>query len=202
MLVVSKARPIRHHRGLILPKLSDPALQVGSDFFLAFSPNASNPGNAVHTTRNTPKVIGASRAGARSGAVELNQHASTRSSPVSSAMTAEMVKLLANTFRAINIGLVNELAIICDGSASTCGRLSTRQDDTLPNSCVLSRPGTRRPTASDRPPVSVVEIAHDQLHGPVHRTGNDHQSSIGTRRNEGDDALNAARKSVKGEQDF
>jgi len=99
---------------VLLPALQARRLTVGRDFCLAFSPERIDPGNANYTTRTIPKVIGGitprctELAGALYGAVIH------RIVPVSSAKVAEMVKLLENTFRAVNIGLVNEMALVCD----------------------------------------------------------------------------------------
>jgi len=98
---------------ILLPALSHSGLKVGSDFFLAFSPERVDPGNQEHFTFNTPKVIGGvtpkclKRAARMYGAV-IQQIVS-----VSSTAAAEMVKLVENTFRAINIASVNEIAQIC-----------------------------------------------------------------------------------------
>jgi UDP-N-acetyl-D-glucosamine dehydrogenase len=99
---------------VILPRLSASGLEVGRDFFLAFSPERVDPGNRQYTVRNTPKVVGGVTARCTQKAVELYKHAVDTVVPVSSARAAEMVKLLENTFRAVNIGMVNELAVICD----------------------------------------------------------------------------------------
>ncbi len=99
---------------LMLPKLSESGLEVGRDFYLAFSPERVDPGNPHYNTRNTPKVVGGVTPACTERAVELYRHAVDTVVPVSNARVAEMVKLLENTFRAINIGLVNELAIMCD----------------------------------------------------------------------------------------
>jgi UDP-N-acetyl-D-glucosamine dehydrogenase len=99
---------------VVLPKLSEAGLEVGKDFFLAFSPERVDPANKQWTTRNTPKVIGGVTPKCTEKAAELYRHAVDHVVPVNSARAAEMVKLLENTFRSINIGLVNELAIICD----------------------------------------------------------------------------------------
>jgi UDP-N-acetyl-D-glucosamine dehydrogenase len=102
-------------REILLPKLgTEKGLIPGTDFFLAFSPERVDPGRKDWTTLNTPKVIGG-----------ITQHCSDVASawycqalqtvvPVSSAEVAEMAKLLENTFRMINIGLVNEMALMCD----------------------------------------------------------------------------------------
>jgi len=99
---------------LVLPRLSEGGLKVGRDFYLAFSPERVDPGNTRNTTRNTPKVIGGVTPQCTKKAVDLYRRAVDEVIPVSSARVAEMVKLLENTFRAINIGMVNELAIMCD----------------------------------------------------------------------------------------
>ncbi len=99
---------------LVLPKLEESGLRAGKDFFLAFSPERVDPSNAQYTTRNTPKVIGGITDACTERAATLYRVAVDRVVPVSSAGVAEMVKLLENTFRAVNIGLVNELAIMCD----------------------------------------------------------------------------------------
>src|SRR5437667_5770170 len=99
---------------LVLPELESTGLKVGVDFFLAFSPERIDPGNPNFGTRNTPKIVG----GITPTCTELAQAfygaAIEKVVPVSSARVAEMAKLLENTFRAVNIGLVNEIAIICE----------------------------------------------------------------------------------------
>lgn len=99
---------------LMLPELEERGLKVGQDFFLAFSPERVDPGNKLYNTHNTPKVIGGVTPQCTQQAVALYQQAIETVIPVSSTRAAEMVKLLENTFRAINIGLANEVAIICD----------------------------------------------------------------------------------------
>jgi UDP-N-acetyl-D-glucosamine dehydrogenase len=99
---------------VMLPELEATGLKVGTDFFLAFSPERIDPGNPHFGTKNTPKVVG----GLTPDCTELAQAyygaAIEQVVPVSSARVAEMTKLLENTFRAVNIGLVNEIAIICN----------------------------------------------------------------------------------------
>jgi len=102
-------------RELILQRLCDETdLEVGKDFFLAFSPERVDPGREDWTTTNTPKVLG----GITENCLAVTQAWYSQSLetvvPVSSAEVAEMAKLLENTFRMINIGMVNELAIMCD----------------------------------------------------------------------------------------
>ena len=99
---------------LILPRLRVNGAEPGVDFFLAFSPERIDPGNKQWQTRNTPKVIGGVTPACTEAAVALYRHAVDTVVPVSSPAAAEMVKLLENTFRAVNIGLVNEIALICD----------------------------------------------------------------------------------------
>lgn len=99
---------------IILPRLSRDGLQVGRDFFLAFSPERIDPGRTDYTVRTTPKVIGGATPDCLEVAVALYGTVVDRPVPVSGTATAEMVKLLENTFRAVNIGLVNEVALMCD----------------------------------------------------------------------------------------
>jgi UDP-N-acetyl-D-glucosamine dehydrogenase len=99
---------------LILPLLTERGLVAGESFFLAFSPERVDPGNARFHTRNTPKIIGGHTAACTAVAQALYSRAIDTVIPVSSTQTAEMVKLLENTFRSVNIGLVNEVALMCD----------------------------------------------------------------------------------------
>ena len=99
---------------LVLPMLEAPGWKVGEDFFLCFSPERVDPGNAQYQTANIPKVVGGiTPQCTRLGALFYAQ-ALEKVVPVSSTSVAEMVKLLENTFRMINIGLVNEMALMCD----------------------------------------------------------------------------------------
>jgi UDP-N-acetyl-D-glucosamine dehydrogenase len=91
---------------VILPELQQAGLQVGKDFFVAFSPERIDPGNAQFRTQNTPKIIGGVTPNCTQIAKLLYELAIQHVVPVSSARTAEMVKLLENTFRAVNIGVV------------------------------------------------------------------------------------------------
>jgi UDP-N-acetyl-D-glucosamine dehydrogenase len=101
-------------REILLPALESTGLTVGQDFFLAFSPERVDPGNPRYGTRNTPKVVGGITADCQRVAVALYQPAIDTLVPVSTTEAAELVKLLENTFRSVNIGLVNEMAIVCD----------------------------------------------------------------------------------------
>jgi UDP-N-acetyl-D-glucosamine dehydrogenase len=99
---------------VVLPMLANSGLQVGRDFFLCFSPERVDPGNPKFQTRNIPKVVGGvTEDCTRMGTLFYSQ-AMDHVVPVSSTQVAEMVKLLENTFRMINIGLVNEMAIMSD----------------------------------------------------------------------------------------
>ena len=97
---------------VLVPKLTEKGFELGKDVFVAFSPERVDPGNAVFKTRNTPKVIGGATPACLEHATALYGHIIEKVVPVSSTETAEMVKLLENTFRAVNIGLVNEVAIM------------------------------------------------------------------------------------------
>jgi UDP-N-acetyl-D-glucosamine dehydrogenase len=97
---------------LLLPRLSASGLEVGKDFFLCFSPERVDPGNPNFQTNNIPKVVGGITPLCTETGALFYQQALETVVPVSSTRVAEMVKLLENTFRMINIGLVNELAIM------------------------------------------------------------------------------------------
>jgi UDP-N-acetyl-D-glucosamine dehydrogenase len=99
---------------VLLPILSQSGLQVGRDFFLCFSPERVDPGNPKYQTVNIPKVVGGCTAACTEMGRLLYAQALEHVVPVSSTQVAEMVKLLENTFRMINIGLVNEIAMMCD----------------------------------------------------------------------------------------
>lgn len=99
---------------IVLPRFSRDGLEVGRDFFMAFSPERIDPGRTDFTVRTTPKVIGGVTPDCLDVAVALYGTVVNEPVPVSSTATAEMVKLLENTFRAVNIGLVNEVALMCD----------------------------------------------------------------------------------------
>ncbi len=101
-------------REILLPALESTGLTVGVDFFLAFSPERVDPGNPVYGTKNTPKVVGGITADCRRVAMALYHGVIDTLVPVSTTEAAELVKLLENTFRSVNIGLVNEMAIVCD----------------------------------------------------------------------------------------
>ena len=102
-------------REMVLPRLTGSSnLEVGKDIFIAFSPERVDPGRTDWTTKNTPKVVGGITPTCSDVAAIWYRQALDTVVPVSSTEVAEMAKLLENTFRMINIGLVNELAIMCD----------------------------------------------------------------------------------------
>ncbi len=101
-------------REMVLPKLQESHLEIGSDLFLCFSPERVDPGNKTYTISNTPKVIGGITEKCTELGKILYEQIVEEVVPVSSPESAEMVKLLENTFRSINIGLANEVAIMCE----------------------------------------------------------------------------------------
>jgi len=99
---------------MILPMLEDTGLKVGKDFFIAFSPERVDPGNTKFTTKNTPRVVGGITPRCTKVAELFYGQIIGHVVAMSSTRAAEMVKLLENTFRSVNIGLVNEVAVMCD----------------------------------------------------------------------------------------
>ncbi len=101
-------------REVLLPALEATGLQVGEDFHLCFSPERVDPGNPTWHTKNTPKVVGGITPACTEAAATFYRRFLDTVVPVSSAEAAELTKILENTFRAVNIGLVNETALISD----------------------------------------------------------------------------------------
>jgi UDP-N-acetyl-D-glucosamine dehydrogenase len=101
-------------REVMQPRIEAVGLTVGADVFLAFSPERVDPGNAVWHTKNTPKVVGGITPACTEVAMALYGSCIDTPVAVGSTEAAELVKLLENTFRSVNIGLVNEMAIVCD----------------------------------------------------------------------------------------
>ncbi len=99
---------------IVLPRLMQRGFNVGLDVFLAFSPERIDPGNKEYGVRNTPKVVGGYTPDCTDAVYALYSTAIDTVVKVTGTQAAELVKLLENTFRAVNIGLVNEMAIICD----------------------------------------------------------------------------------------
>jgi UDP-N-acetyl-D-glucosamine dehydrogenase len=98
---------------VVQPALEARGLKAGEDFYLAFSPERVDPGNPNFHTRNIPKVVGGNNEASARVAVAFYSQVIDTVVPVASTRVAEMVKLLENTFRAVNIGMVNELALMC-----------------------------------------------------------------------------------------
>jgi UDP-N-acetyl-D-glucosamine dehydrogenase len=101
-------------REIILPKLASKKFLVGKDFYLAFSPERIDPGNKQYTLKNTPKIVSGITRKCTGITSLLYKQIIDEVVPVSTTESAEMVKLLENTFRIVNVGLVNEIALICD----------------------------------------------------------------------------------------
>tara|TARA_Y100000588_G_scaffold386850_2_gene483302 strand:+ start:2094 stop:3404 length:1311 start_codon:yes stop_codon:yes gene_type:complete len=101
-------------REILLPALEKNGLRVGRDFHLCFSPERVDPGNKTWLTKNTPKVVGGITSSCTRAAVDFYERFLDTIVPVSSTEVAELTKILENTFRAVNIGLVNETALIAD----------------------------------------------------------------------------------------
>jgi len=99
---------------LLVPMFEERGFTVGKDIFLAFSPERVDPGNPQYSTKNIPKVVGGATPKCTKMAAALYTGVMERVHPVSTATVAEMVKLLENTFRSVNIGLVNEIALMCN----------------------------------------------------------------------------------------
>jgi UDP-N-acetyl-D-glucosamine dehydrogenase len=99
---------------ILVPRMRQAGLQPGEDIFIAFSPERIDPGNKQYGVKNTPKVVGGFTEACREVTCAYYTTVAEQVVPVSSARAAEMVKLLENTFRAVNIGLVNEMALMCD----------------------------------------------------------------------------------------
>jgi len=99
---------------VLLPLLSRSGLKVGEEYFLSFSPERVDPGNARYTTKNTSKVVGGVTPTCLDVATSFYSQTITTVIPVASPKVAEMTKVFENTFRAVNIALVNEMALLCD----------------------------------------------------------------------------------------
>ncbi|MEL6615170.1 MAG: nucleotide sugar dehydrogenase, partial [Bacteroidota bacterium] len=106
-------------REVVLPLLDARGFTVGEDVFLSFSPERVDPGRTDWTTRTTPKVVGGMTPACLEAATAFYSAAVETVVPVSSPEVAEMAKVFENTFRAVNIGLANELLLMCDAHAST-----------------------------------------------------------------------------------
>ncbi len=114
LIILESTTYPRTTRELVRNALEETGLVAGEDFFLAFSPERVDPGNPDWTIKNTPKIVGGLTAGCHRLAVALYREVIDEVVEVSSPEAAELAKLLENTFRAVNIGLVNEMAVIAD----------------------------------------------------------------------------------------
>ena len=157
---------------LLLPMLEKSGLKVGVDFFLCFSPERVDPGNPKYQTRNIPKVVGGITPACTEVGALLYSQALDTVVPVSSTSVAEMVKLLENTFRMINIGLVNELAMMCDRMGINVWEVIDAAG-TKPFGFMPFYPGPRlgRPLHSHRSFLPLLEDEAGRHRGPFHRTG-------------------------------
>ena len=174
MLVIleSTTYPGHHRRSWCCPCLRSPGSQVGRDFFLCFSPERVDPGNPKYQTANIPKVVG----GCTPACTEMGRlfysQALERVVPVSSTQVAEMVKLLENTFRMINIGLVNEMALMCDRMGINVWEVidaaATKPFGFMP---FYPGPGPGRPLHPDRPVLPFLEDQAGGHRGALHRAG-------------------------------
>jgi UDP-N-acetyl-D-glucosamine dehydrogenase len=142
------------------PILEATGLKSGSDFWLAYSPEREDPGNANFGTNDIPKVVGGDGKVALALTVALYDQVVVKTVPVSSPETAETVKLTENIFRAVNIALVNELKVIC--AADGHRRLGSDRGSPRPSrsaSCRSSRLRARRALHPDRSVLSSPEGA-------------------------------------------
>ena len=137
---------------MLQPILEETGLKAGKDFFLAYSPEREDPGNRDFATRNIPKVVGGLDADSRELAVALYEPIVDGVVPVSSTRVAEACKILENTYRAVNIALVNELKGVFDGDGHRrLGGDRGGQDQAVRLPGVLPRPRPRRPLHPHRP---------------------------------------------------
>ncbi len=143
---------------LMLPMFEKAGLKVGEDFFLCFSPERVDPGNPKFQTKNIPKVVGGITPACTELGALFYAQALENVVPVSSTRVAEMVKLLENTFRMINIGLVNEIALMCDRMGINVWEVidaaATKPFGFMP---FYPGPGPGRALHPDRSVLSVVE---------------------------------------------
>jgi len=114
LIIIESTVPPGTTRGVVLPILEAGGLRVGSDFFLAFSPERIDPGNASFSVHDIPKVVGGVTDACTSVAARFYERVVAKVYPVSSPEVAETAKVFENTFRFVNISLANELAQVCD----------------------------------------------------------------------------------------
>jgi len=147
-------------------------LKVGKDFFLCFSPERVDPGNPHYQTRNIPKVVGGVTPACTMMGTLFYSHALETVIPVSSTQVAEMVKLLENTFRMINIGLVNEMAVMCERMGINVWEvIDAAASKPFGFPAILSGTRLGRTLYSDRSLFPLLEDAAGRHGSPLHRTG-------------------------------
>jgi len=185
---------------VMLPMLESTGLKVGKDLFLGFSPERVDPGNEKYTTKNIPKVVGGVTDKCTSLACDLYGSIIDTVVPVSSPTVAEMVKLLENTFRSVNIGLVNEMCLMCNrmdidvwevieaAGSKPFGYLKFQPGPGLGGHCIPIDPFY----LSWKAKMAGFEPRFIELAGQINSSMPDY---VVTRVN---DALNDSRKSVKG----
>ena len=157
---------------IVAPKLSATGLNVGTEIHLAFSPERIDPGNEQFTVKNTPKIIGGVSDSCNEAAATLYGSIVDQVISVSSPTAAEMVKLLENTFRAVNIGLVNEVAIIADKlKLDVWEIIQAAASKPLRLYAVLPRTRIGRTLYSHRPTLPELETEDAELPDPVYRAG-------------------------------
>lgn len=186
------------------------ATGVGVDFFLAFSPERIDPGRTDWTVENTPKVIGGVTPQCLEMALALYCQAVDRVVPVSSPAAAEMTKLLENTFRSVNIALVNEVAIMCDklgidvwevidaAATKPYGFMKFTPGPGVGGQCAASSSAGLHPAG---PALPVVEAEDAELQRPLHPTGRrDQQRHAALLGGEGGRCPEPGRQAAQGQQ--
>jgi UDP-N-acetyl-D-glucosamine dehydrogenase len=164
-------------REILLPKFERRGLKAGRDFFLIFSPEREDPGNPNFHTQNIPKVVGGVTPACKTLGSLLYFQIVDRVITVSSTEVAEFTKILENTFRAVNIALVNELKILADRMNVD---IRSSRVQTVRFYALLSGTRPRRALYSHRPLLSRLESQRAQLQHPFHRAGrgNQHQYAV------------------------
>ena len=161
---------------VVLPMLAKNGLIAGRDFFLCFSPERVDPGNPKYQTVNIPKVVGGCTAACTEMGRLFYSQALQTVVPVSSTQVAEMVKLLENTFRMINIGLANEIAMMCDRMGINVWEVidaaATKPFGFMP---FYPGPGLGGALHPHRPVLSFLEDQAGRHRGPLYRVGGIHQ---------------------------
>lgn len=158
---------------ILLPKIASRGFTVGEDFFLAFSPERIDPGNRQFKVKNTPKVVGGVTPRCTEVAKTLYETIiQEKVFTVSSPRVAEMTKLLENSFRIVNVSLVNELAMLCDRMGIDIWEvIRGRQHQTLWVHALLPRPRHRWPLYSFRSVLSGMESQRIRFCNALHRAG-------------------------------